>query len=117
MSRTTDPSYGSCAVSSERDEHGCVYVTVVGELDPHTAQELEVALETDAAEFVVDLVDCEFIDSTALGVLVAARGRVRRLALIAPGLEVKRTLEISGLDRIIPVFGSRGSLGGLAADA
>jgi anti-anti-sigma factor len=110
MSGATGPSSGPRAVSSERGENGCVYVTVVGELDLDTVLELERALEADAAAFVVDLVDCEFIDSTALGVLVAARDRVDRLALIAPGAEIHRVLAITGLDRIIPVYGSRSSL-------
>ena len=113
MSQTTQYPYGSCSVTSEQGENGRVYVTVVGELDLYTVPELELALEADAATFVVDLVDCEFIDSTALGVLVAARDRVGRLALIAPGPEIQRTFEISGLNRIIPVYGSRG---GIAAD-
>jgi anti-anti-sigma factor len=110
VSGATGPSYGSRAVSSERGENGSVYVTVVGELDLSTLPELERALEADAAMFVVDLVDCDFIDSTALGVLVAARDRVDRLALIASAPEIHRMLAISGLDRIIPVYGSRRSL-------
>lgn len=116
MSEATE-SYGSCSVSSEHGENGRVYVTVAGEIDLYTASQLEEALEQDATEFVVDLIDCEFIDSTGLGVLVAARARVDRLALIGPGVEVQRILEISGLDRIIPVYGSRGSLGGVRTDA
>jgi anti-anti-sigma factor len=43
-----------------------------------------------------------FIDSTALGLLVEARaqlGNGRAFTLAAPGLEVRRALEISGLDR------------------
>lgn len=117
MSGSTESSYGSCTVSSEQGEDGCVYVTVVGELDLYTVPELELALEADAATFVVDLVDCDFIDSTALGVLVAARSRVGLLTLIAPGLEIQRTLKISGLDRVMPVYGSRRSLDATAADA
>ena len=117
MSGATESSFGSCWVLTERSESGRIYVTVVGELDLYTAPELEQALEEPAREFVIDLVDCEFIDSTALGLLVAARARVERLALIAPGLEVQRILEISGLDRIIPVYGSRRSVQPVGVDA
>jgi anti-anti-sigma factor len=97
-------------VSSEQEENGRVTVTIAGEIDLYTASELERALEQDASEFVVDLLDCDFIDSTALGVLVAARARVDSLTLIARGLEVQRILEISGIDRVMPVYGSRDSL-------
>lgn len=117
MSGTAESSFGACLVSTDPGEDGCVYVTVVGELDLYTAPQLEQALEQPASEFVIDLVECEFIDSTALGVLVAARARVGRLALIAPGLEVQRILEISGLDRILPVYGSRRSVQRIGADA
>ena len=107
---------GACAVSSEQGENGRVYVTVVGELDLFSTPELELALAADATGFVVDLVDCEFIDSTALGALVAARERVGRLALIAAP-EVQLSFELNGFDRLIPVYGTRGALGGMVADA
>src|SRR4051794_29719674 len=58
---------------------------------------------------VVDLSEVEFIDSTALGVLIEARTRVhnrRAFLLAAPGLETKRALEISGLDRHFTVHDS-----------
>jgi anti-sigma B factor antagonist len=117
MTGATESSFGSCWVTWEEAEHGRLYVTVAGEVDLHTAPQLERALSQPARELVVDLVDCEFIDSTGLAVLIEARGRVDRLTLIAPGVEVRRILEISGLDQIIPVHGSRGSLNGTAADA
>lgn len=113
MSGSTDPSYGTCQISSERRGSGVVYVTVVGEVDLYTAPQLESALRESAHSFIVDLTDCGFIDSTALGVLVAARTRVGRLELVAPGIEVRRTLELSGLDRLLTVHGSRSSAGGI----
>jgi anti-anti-sigma factor len=47
----------------------------------------------------------EFVDSTALGVLIEARSKLGRdaLALAAPGHETRRTLQVSGLDRHLPV--------------
>jgi anti-sigma B factor antagonist len=51
---------------------------------------------------VVDLGEVTFIDSTALGVLIEARSRMddrSGFRLAAPGLEVSRALEVSGLDR------------------
>jgi len=51
---------------------------------------------------VVDLAEVTFVDSTALGVLIEARSRMEdrsRFRLAAPGLETRRALEVSGLDR------------------
>ena len=114
MSGSTDSSYGPCTVSSERHGNDTVYVTVVGEVDLYSAPELDRALHESTQRLVVDLTDCGFIDSTALGVLVAAQARTGRLDLIAPGLEVRRTLEITGLDRILTVHESRSSALGIA---
>ena len=58
---------------------------------------------------VVDLSEVKFIDSTALGVLIEARTRLpnrRGFLLAAPGLETRRALEISGLDRHFAVHAS-----------
>lgn len=117
MSGTVESSYGTCSVTAEERENGCLYVTVSGEVDLHTAPQLEEALAQDARAYVVDLIDCEFMDSTGLGVLVAARARVERLALIAPGIEVQRILEISGMDRVFPVYASPEAASVIAGDA
>jgi anti-sigma B factor antagonist len=61
------------------------------------------------ARIVVDLSEVEFIDSTALGILIEARARLqnrRAFLLAAPGLETRRALEISGLDRHFSVHES-----------
>ena len=55
---------------------------------------------------VVDLADVEFIDSTALGVLIEARSRFAdrgAFLLASPSLETHRALQISGLDRHLSV--------------
>ena len=59
------------------------------------------ALDADPSRVVVDLSGVEFVDSTALGSLVAVRQRLGdgRLVLAAPGPDVRRTLEVSGLGR------------------
>jgi anti-anti-sigma factor len=51
---------------------------------------------------VVDLAEVTFIDSTALGVLIEARSQLTDhdgFRLAAPGLETRRALEVSGLDK------------------
>ena len=58
---------------------------------------------------VVELSGVTFIDSTGLGVLIEARTRLanrKAFLLVAPGLETRRALEISGLDRHFAVHDS-----------
>ena len=95
-----DPVLGVEAVGS-----ACV-VRLGGELDLYNADQVRTALGNACSDpperVVVDLAEVEFIDSTALGVLIEARtklGNRRAFLLAAPGLETRRALEISGLDR------------------
>jgi anti-anti-sigma factor len=85
---------------------GAIVVRLAGDLDVFHAQVVREAL-ADAAEpgadrLVVDLTEVDFLDSTMLGVLVEARAKLanrRGFLLAAPGPDVRRTLEVSGLDR------------------
>src|ERR687887_2045691 len=65
---------------SERLVNGTCLVWVAGELDLHTAPELERALLAAATEapgpVMVDLSGCTFLDSTALAILVEANRRL-----------------------------------------
>jgi anti-sigma B factor antagonist len=88
-------------------------VTLAGELDLYNADAVRKALVSAVGEaperIVVDLADVEFIDSTALGVLIEARTKLengRAFLLASPGVETKRALEISGLDRHFAVHGT-----------
>jgi anti-sigma B factor antagonist len=95
------------------EEGDALVVRLAGELDLYNADALRDAL-FDAAgsaptRLVVDLSEVRFIDSTALGVLIEARSRLRdrrAFVLAAPGLETRRALEISGLDRHFDVRAS-----------
>jgi len=88
---------------------GSVVVHLAGELDLYNAEEVRGALADAIAQsperIVVNMADVEFVDSTALGVLVEARSKLGRdcLALAAPQLDTRRTLQVSGLDRHLPV--------------
>ncbi|HEY8706148.1 MAG TPA: STAS domain-containing protein [Gaiellaceae bacterium] len=94
-------------------DNGSVVVSLAGELDLYNAHQVREALLECCAEgpnrLVVDLSGVKFIDSTALGVLIEARMRMenrRAFLLAAPGLETRRALEISGLDRHFAVHDS-----------
>ena len=89
----------------EKQGDACV-VKLGGELDLYNARQVRAALTDACADspqrVVVDLSQVEFVDSTALGVLIEARRQLdngRAFLLAAPGLETRRALEISGLDR------------------
>jgi anti-anti-sigma factor len=89
--------------------NGAVVISLGGELDLYNADEVRAALseaiDGQPERIVVDMADVEFVDSTALGVLIEARSRLGRPALVlcAPQLETRRTLQVSGLDRHLPV--------------
>ena len=87
-------------------QDGAVILSLAGELDLYNAEEVRGALLEACADnpqlLVVDLGEVRFIDSTALGVLIEARSRLAdrsAFRLAAPGLETRRALEVSGLDR------------------
>ena len=86
-------------------------VTVGGELDlyssPRLAAELG-ALTADAAEVVLDLTAVTFMDSTALGAILASARLLRdaggRLSLVAAGAATRKLLALVGVDRVLPVY-------------
>jgi anti-anti-sigma factor len=81
-------------------------VRLAGELDLYNAHLVRDALleatEEKPPRLIVDLGEVAFLDSTALGVLIEARKALenrRGFLLAAPGLETRRALEVSGLDK------------------
>jgi len=95
------------AVASERLSHDSYLVRVQGELDLHTAPRLENELETivrDGGTYVlVDLRDVPFLDSSGLGVLLAAANVLGKEGFVLTGLghESRRVLEITGVDTLL----------------
>lgn len=91
---------------------GAVVIRLGGELDLYNAGDVRHALtgaiSGGAARIVVDMSAVDFVDSTALGVLIEAHAKLGQngLLLAAPQLETRRTLEVSGLDRHLPVHDS-----------
>jgi anti-sigma B factor antagonist len=109
------------ADSSEVD--GVRVIAVRGELDLGTAPGLERplgdALGADGSPVLIDLSECEFIDSTGIALIVRAwqrldgEGTATRLAIAIENDQVQRVLEVSGLGDSIPIH--RGRDAGLAA--
>ena len=87
-----------------------------GEVDVYTAPQLKqqmiVLLEKGAREIVVDLTKVDYLDSTALGVLIGGLKRLREvegnLMLICPSARIRRVFEITGLDKIFDIHNSEG---------
>jgi anti-anti-sigma factor len=99
---------------------GVQLIAVRGELDLDTVPRLEEALESalgaDGPALLIDLSECEFIDSTGIALIVRAAQRLNhsedgprsdRFALCCVNDQVKRLLSITGLDSSIPLHGSR----------
>jgi len=77
---------------------------------PRLEQELSAAVGNGASQVVVDLSDCTFLDSTALGVLIATRTQLRRhaeLTLVATDRNIRKVFEITGLDRLFAIAPTR----------
>jgi anti-anti-sigma factor len=90
-----------------------VVVHLRGELDLYSAEELRAALANAIASapsrIVVEMSDVAFMDSTAFSVLLEARsklGDTGELLLAGPQIDTRRALQVSGLDRRLPVHAS-----------
>jgi anti-sigma B factor antagonist len=91
-----------------------VYVVRIrGEVDMSHEEELRGELRTavaaDAKGIVVDLTECEFIDSTGVRSLLLSREAqhpeegTERLAVAASSEQILRILTVMGVERVIPI--------------
>jgi len=88
-------------------------VRVAGEVDmsheEELRRELHRAVAADARGIVVDLTECEFIDSSGVRALLLSREEQgpaqdsERLAVAASSDQILRILSVMGLDRVIPI--------------
>ncbi len=93
------------------DDTGRSVVEVTGEIDMTTADilsgYLDKAIDGGDGGVVVDLAGVSFLDSTGIAVLTRAwrrlEGTDRVLSLRHTLDNVRRALEICGLDRVIPI--------------
>ena len=99
------------SVNTRTTDDGIAVVEVAGEVDVYTAptlrQHLRDATSNGARRIVVDMTEVKFLDSTGLGVLVGAMGRIREvdgtLRLVVASDHILKVLRITGLDGLIPV--------------
>ena len=102
---------GGLHIAVEQPSAGLIVVSPAGELDLSNGDGLAEAIaeaRAKAAALVLDLTGLTFMDSSGLRILLDAWNEAqlsdRRLTLVVPkdGL-VRRVLEISGCDRILPI--------------
>jgi anti-sigma B factor antagonist len=109
-------------VGEVRDVDGTLVVQLNGELDLYNAhvvrEQLQNAVAAGPKRVVLDLSGVSFIDSTGLGVLIEARTLMTdrdAFQLVSPGVEARRALAISGLDRLFVIHESlEAALAGVA---
>jgi anti-anti-sigma factor len=107
------------ATAAQLDD-GVRVIVVRGELDLSTASDLEGPLEeaigSHDASVLIDLSDCEFIDSTGIALIVRAWQRLDqaadgdgsgRVVICSANEQVRRVLEITGLELSIPIHSTR----------
>lgn len=91
-------------------------IRVKGELDLHTASEFRRLVDAELDKrprirnLIMNLTELEFIDSSGLGAILGRVKRVQqrggRTALVGANARISRTLQMSGLLRIVVVTDS-----------
>ena len=87
-------------------------IDLEGEVDVYTAPQLKQQiinmLDSGVYHVIVNLSNVEYLDSTALGVLIGGLKRLRErngtLDLICPNPRIRRIFEITGLDKIFDIY-------------
>lgn len=91
---------------------------VAGELDLHTSPPLRdrisELLDGGTSRLAIDLEQVSFMDSSSLGILVAALKRIQEkdgdLALVGVNGSPLKVLSLTGIDRSMPLFASSADL-------
>jgi anti-sigma B factor antagonist len=102
-------------ITTEQVGTGIAVVGLTGEIDLYTCpefkQELLRVIADGATFIVVDLTGTTFIDSTALGVIIRGVERLKqrdgRLVVVCADPNIVKIFEVTGLNRIFSVYGSR----------
>jgi anti-sigma B factor antagonist len=102
-------------IKTEQVDGESYVIALAGEVDLYTApefkQQLLEVISQGARNVVVDFSDTTFIDSTTLGVLVGGIKRLRsndgQLALVCSDRNITKIFEITGLDRVFTIYGTR----------
>ncbi|MHB2016066.1 MAG: STAS domain-containing protein [Candidatus Xenobia bacterium] len=99
-------------------------ITVTGELDINTSPRLkktiDVSIDAGRVQLVIDFNGVRYIDSTGLGVLVAAQRRLKdmkgNILLICTNKHILKLFEITGLVKMFEILDSEEGLQGRQAE-
>ncbi len=102
-------------IKTEKLRDDAYLIALSGEVDLYTApefkQQLLEIIAQGAKDVVVDFTDTTFIDSTTLGVLVGGVKRLRpgggQLSLVCSDRNITKIFEITGLDKVFPIYATR----------
>jgi anti-sigma B factor antagonist len=113
MSATPSADIPQFEINSGPGPDEVFVVRVVGEVDMSHEEELRGelrnAVAADSNGIVVDLTECEFIDSSGVRALLLSREAqnsedgIERLAVAASSEQILRILSVMGIDRVIPI--------------
>jgi anti-sigma B factor antagonist len=113
MSATPSADIPQFEINSGPGPDEVYVVRIAGEVDMSHEEELRSELRAAVAAkprgIVVDLTECEFIDSSAIRALLLSREAQHpeegseRLAVAASSEQILRILSVMGLDRVIPI--------------
>jgi anti-sigma B factor antagonist len=102
-------------VGVDRSE-GCTFCRPVGELEAFTVslfrQTVAELVSIAGLALILDLTGVTFVDSAGLGALIGGIRRVRecggQVVVACPRRRLAELLHTTGLDRIVPIYGSAG---------
>lgn len=112
--------------SSLRPALDCELIAFHGELDAAAAPDLRELIDEVAAlgheRLLIDLGGCAFIDSLGIAALVAGSrpilDRGGRIAVCSSSPQVRRTLELTGVDELLAIWWTRDeAIGELSGEA
>jgi anti-sigma B factor antagonist len=113
MSATPSADIPQFEINSGPGPEDVFVVRVTGEVDMSHEEELRGELRTavaaDTRGIVVDLTECEFIDSSGVRALLLSREAQHpedgsnRLAVAASSEQIIRILSVMGVDKVIPI--------------
>ena len=113
MSATPSADIPQFEITSGPGSEGVYVVHIAGEVDMSHEEELRgelrSAVAADSNGIVVDLTECEFIDSSGVRALLLSREAqnsddgTEKLAVAASSEQILRILSVMGIDKVIPI--------------
>jgi anti-sigma B factor antagonist len=111
----TSVSEADFRLEEEHPQEGTVVLALYGDVDLHSAGELDdrlaAVIARGASSLVVDLTGVTFVDSQGIGALLRGTRRfdagAGQLRLVVPGGHIRRVFEITSLDRVFALDQTR----------